>query len=215
MLAAMVYVYGGVAPEINLATPYRFEFTTNGIVTSGNSVRITYPPGYSSSQASCSVDGLSGAAPTTVVLHTKRTFVCQNLNKALQNEAILMTQILAPGFSGTQRGFMIEIMQGTSPVVLQRISFNGDIYIAPGTPRFYFYSYFALFFYSFTVTPNILFKSSYATYTFKILLANRVPSNGALFLNFTSDWILYSQNCSIRQGGVALPTSIHLKKKNY
>lgn len=110
----------------------------------------------------------------------------------------MISQVVSPPFSGIQRGFTIEVLQGTSPVVLQTISFNGDIYIPPGTP-------------SFTVNPNILFKAAYATYTFTINLANRVDQNGALFLNFTSDWTLYSSNCSIKQGGIAFPS----KKINY
>lgn len=193
MTSALVYVYGST-PMINLATPYRFEFVLNGNVAAGNSVRITYPPGYSSQKVTCSVDGLSGSAVETSVLHNNRTFVCKNLNKVLSKEAIVITQVTSPPFSGTQRGFLIEVLQGNSPIVLQRISFNGDIYISPGTP-------------SFTVTPNALFKSAYVTYTFKVLLANRVSSNGAIFLNFTSDWVLYSPTCKIKQGGVPLQTS--------
>jgi len=193
LLSARVYVYGA-APQIGYGTPYKFHFSLNKAIGPGNSIRITYPKGYTSQTASCEVDGVVGPASKTLVLHNKRVFVCEKIAKNLLNEALVMTQVRSPSFSGVQRGFTIEILQGNSPVVLHRLSFNGDIYIAPGTPTF-------------SVTPNVLFKSAYATYKFTILLANRVDSNGALFLNFTSDWNLYSSNCKIRAGGIRLQES--------
>ena len=193
LLYAGVYIYGA-APKIGYGTPYKFHFTLNKAVGSGNSIRVTYPKGYTSKTPSCEVDGVVGPASKTLLLHNKRVFVCEKIAKNLLNEAFVMTQVRSPSFSGMQRGFKIEILQGNSPVVLHRLSFNGDIYIAPGTPAF-------------TITPSVLFKSSYATYKFKIFLANRVDSNGALFLNFTSDWNLNSSNCSIREGGTPLQGS--------
>lgn len=59
---------------------------------------------------------------------------CEDVKKNLQGgeEIVKIINMKNPDFSGIMSGFIIEILQSRSTVVLEKIEFPGDIIISPG-----------------------------------------------------------------------------------
>lgn len=92
-----------------------------------------------------------------------------------------------PSFSGLMQGFTIEILQGTSTVVLEKVDFAGNILIQPGQPTISYNS-------------SDSFRESNSTYYFNVNLVNPVSYGDKMYLNFTSEWTLFEPNCTIIDG---------------
>lgn len=54
------------------------------------------------------------------------------------------------------------------------------------------------------------YKGSNTTYSFKINIINNLQSTGRIYVNFTSDWNLYSKNCTINSGIVPKPNGTNI-----
>lgn len=80
--------------------------------------------------------------------------------------------------------FTIELLQGTSAKVLEKVAFNGDIEITPGEL-------------SASVTRENDYKASNTTYRFLMNFVNDVSSPAKIYINFTEDWTFYTNNCTV------------------
>ena len=90
-----------------------------------------------------------------------------------------------PDFSGNFEGFKIEIMDGDSSVILEKIdhpAFSDVINILPGLLVA-------------TYETEFPFKWGNLEYGFAINLINKVDSNGRLYVNFTNSWIIENDDC--------------------
>lgn len=100
-----------------------------------------------------------------------------------------------PDFKGAFDGFKIEIMDGDSSIILEKIeypTFSDSITILPGELSATYYA-------------EEPFKLGTLDYGFQINLVNKVDSNGRLYLNFTSDWTMIDETCEIISGVNMLP----------
>lgn len=83
-----------------------------------------------------------------------------------------------PNFEGDFSGFKIEIMDGDSSIILEKVeypAFSDTITILPGLLDA-------------SYTRDAAFKLGNITYGFAINLVNEVDNNGRLYVNFTNDW---------------------------
>lgn len=98
-------------------------------------MRFTFPLGFTTKSALCDVTGVSGLKPTVKVMYNYRTVTCLNVQKkitALQLQVARIGNMINPSFSGVMQGFTIDILEGSSTVVLETIYFPGNVKIDPG-----------------------------------------------------------------------------------
>ncbi|KAL4456555.1 hypothetical protein ABPG74_000662 [Tetrahymena malaccensis] len=174
--------------RISEGSSWEFDFIPQNVYPSGNSFRFTFPDGFNSNKVLCNVQGLTGNDPITTVSFNKRMITCQNVMNPIQgNQVVRIINMKNPNFSGIMQGFTIEILQGTSTVVLEKILFPGNIIISPGQPAISYVS-------------SDQFKYSNSTYSFFINLVNPVYAGDKLYINFTSEWFLFNPNCTVING---------------
>ncbi|KAL4505422.1 hypothetical protein ABPG72_002484 [Tetrahymena utriculariae] len=174
--------------KISEGSSWEFDFIPQKAYSSGNSFRFTFPDGFNSNKVLCNVQGLTGNDPITTVSFNKRMITCQNVMSLIQgNQVVRIINMRNPNFSGIMQGFTIEILQGSSTVVLEKIYFPGNIIISPGQPTISYVS-------------SDQFKYSNSTYSFFINLVNPVYAGDKLYINLTSEWFLFNPNCTVING---------------
>ena len=110
---------------VGQASTYQFQFSFSTSYAAGNTVRITFPIGFqTTSSPICQVNGTYNQVITTYVWPDGRTVECQNINKTLYlNESLKVIGILNPNYAGTfgntATGFLVELLQGTTTIVLE------------------------------------------------------------------------------------------------
>lgn len=176
--------------KIREGSTLKFTFRTAADYAAGNSIRFTFPEGFTSSRAMCDVLLLVGAAPQSIVLHNSRIVTCKSVAKTLltpDTQVVRIVNMVNPGYSGTFNGFKIEIMDSDSSIVLEKIEFNGGIVITTGDLLA-------------SVIQDDKFRISNTKYAFFINLINPVDQHGKLFINFTNEWTFNTNNCTIITG---------------
>ena len=112
---------------VGKASTYQFKFTTDNAYTEGNTIRITLPPGYSTTASPiCQMTGTYNQIIKTFVWPNQRSIECQGINKAISTDEVLkIIGIYNPNFAGTfgntNEGFKIEILEGTTTIVKEEI----------------------------------------------------------------------------------------------
>ena len=90
-------------------------------------MRITLPPGYSTTASPvCQMSGTYNQIIQTFVWPDERSIECQSINKTISsNEVLKIIGIYNPNYSGdfgnTADGFVIEILEGLTTIVLEEI----------------------------------------------------------------------------------------------
>ncbi|KAL4505423.1 hypothetical protein ABPG72_002485 [Tetrahymena utriculariae] len=177
--------------RIREGSSWEFSFTPSKAYPAGCSLRFTFPEGYTSKQALCDVQGLAGQNPSTLLLFNQRIVTCQNVNKDLQGpQVVKIINMVNPSFSSIMQGFKIEILEGLSSIVLESVTFPGNIEILPGNLKA-------------TYVSDDQFKWSTTNYYFFVNLINPVYLGDRLYFNFTSDWNIFQPNCTIINGFTA------------
>lgn len=109
---------------VGQSSTYQFRFSFDSSYASGNTVRITFPVGFETTTTPiCQVSGTFNQVITTFVWPDKRTVECRSINKTLYlNESLKVIGILNPNYAGTfgntNQGFLIEILERTTTIVL-------------------------------------------------------------------------------------------------
>lgn len=106
-------------------------------------------------------------------------------------QSIKIVNMVNPDYSGILQGFLIEVMDSDTSIIKEKIEFAGNVQILPGVLNA-----------SYESENN--YKRATAKYAFFVNLVNRVEKTGRLYINFTNDWTLAEQNCSIIQGFTSL-----------
>ncbi|EAR88803.2 hypothetical protein TTHERM_00262990 (macronuclear) [Tetrahymena thermophila SB210] len=177
--------------RIREGSSWEFSFTPSQSYPAGCSLRFTFPEGYTSKQALCDVQGLAGQNPNTLLLFNQRIVTCQNVNKDLNGpQVVKIINMVNPSFSSIMQGFKIEILEGLSSIVLESVTFPGNIEILPGNLKA-------------TYVSDDQFKWSTTNYYFFVNLINPVYLGDRLYFNFTSDWNIFQPNCTIINGFIA------------
>ena len=69
---------------VGKASTYQFKFSTQNAYTAGNTIRITFPEGYTtSSNPICQMSGTYNEIIQTFTWPNKRSIECQSINKAI------------------------------------------------------------------------------------------------------------------------------------
>ena len=173
---------------MNLGSSFTLQFSTSNPLTSGNSLRLTFPFGFSSTMASCDVIGILGSKPKFETSANGRTVTCRNIAKILdQGESVLIRGFKNPGSSGVFSGLKLEILEKETPKVLESITFDGELEVKVNELNIEL------------IRENI-FNFQNISYTFRVNLNNTLDKNSLFYLNFTTDWILYKDNCTVISG---------------
>lgn len=173
---------------MNQGSSFTLQFSTSNPLSSGNSLRLTFPFGFSSTIASCDVIGILGSKPKFETSANGRTVTCKSIEKNLdQSETVLIRGFKSPGSSGVFSGFKLEILEKETPKVLESISFDGGLDIKVNALNI-------------ELIRENMFKFQNISYTFKVTLKNTLDKNSFFYLNFTTDWILYKDNCTVITG---------------
>jgi hypothetical protein len=120
---------------VGKASIYQFNFTTSTTYAEGNTIRVTLPPGYTTTKDPiCQMTGTYSQTIKTFVWPNKRSIECQLVNKTLSNNEILkIVGIYNPHYAGvfgnTVDGFVIEILKDTTTIVLEEIFLQKTITI--------------------------------------------------------------------------------------
>jgi hypothetical protein len=88
---------------VGQSSTYQIQFSTNTNYSSGNTVRITFPPGFqTSTNPICQMTGTYSQVITTFVWPDMRSVECQNINKTIYlNETLKIIGVFNPNFAGT------------------------------------------------------------------------------------------------------------------
>jgi hypothetical protein len=113
--------------------------------------------------------------------------------------------ILNPNYAGTfgtpADPFIIEILKGTTTIVLEEISALQSVTITAGS-----------------MTGSIVqannFINADVQYTFYLNLLNSLTSDNFILIKFDSSWILYQENCRVISG-ITMAASSSLVCSNY
>jgi hypothetical protein len=173
--------------RISEGSTWQFSFRTVQNYGGTNTWRFTFPLGFTSLAAACDIVGYIGQNPEAVVSYDQRTVSCKNVAQAISNTATLSARVINmvnPNYAGDFSGFVIQVMNGDSPIVQEKISFQATQTIQPGLL-------------SVAVVPENRFKASLnVSYAFYINLRNPVDDHGQLRIAFTPQWTLINANCT-------------------
>ena len=104
---------------------YQFGFSFSTTYIAGNSIRVTFPVGFTSKNPICQLSGTYNQVIQTVVLPNSRSVECRLINKTLGSNEILkiigMTNPLYSGSFGNSAStgnFEIELMSGNTNIIL-------------------------------------------------------------------------------------------------
>jgi hypothetical protein len=88
---------------VGQSSTYQIQFSLAGSYTVGNTIRITFPPGFlTSSTPICQMNGTYNQVITTFVWPDQRSIECQNINKTFgTGESLKIIGIFNPQFAGT------------------------------------------------------------------------------------------------------------------
>jgi hypothetical protein len=88
---------------VGQSSTYQIQFSASQTYGAGNTIRITFPPGFqTSSSPMCQMNGTYNQVITTFVWPDKRSIECQNINKTIfQNESLKIIGIFNPNYAGT------------------------------------------------------------------------------------------------------------------
>lgn len=164
------------------------QFSTTNLLASGNSLRLTFPFGFTANTASCDVNGILGSKPKFETSPNGRTVICKNIAKTLdQDENVLIRGFKTPIASGVFSGFKLEILDRETPKILENIIFDGGLEISTNGLNI-------------QLIRENTFKFQNITYTFRVILKNTLDRASLFYLNFTTDWTLYKDNCTVITG---------------
>ena len=192
---------------VGQSSTYEFEFSLSKSYTSGNTIRITFPEGYqTTSTPICQMKGTYNQIITTFVWPDKRTVECQNISKTLHlNESIKIVGILNPNYAGifgnSANGFTVELLQGTTTIVLEELNVQMTVTILAGTLKG-----------SITQANNFIVAD--VVYTIYLNLLNSLTSSNFILIRFDNSWILYENMCSVISG-ITMNPQTTLICKNY
>lgn len=111
--------------SVGKASTYQFRFTTSTTYAAGNTIRVTFPPGYTTTaNPVCQMSGTYNQIIKTFVWPNQRSIECQLVNKTISTDEVLkVIGIYNPNYAGTfgntADGFILEIMDGTTTNVLE------------------------------------------------------------------------------------------------
>ena len=111
--------------SVGKASTYQFKFSTSVVYGTGNTIRVTFPPGYTTTgNPVCQMTGTYNQMIKTFVWPNQRSIECQLVNKTISTDEVLkIIGIYNPSYAGTFEntgdGFIIEILDGTTTVVLE------------------------------------------------------------------------------------------------
>ena len=123
---------------VGKASTYEFKFTTSTTYSTLNTIRITLPPGYSTTESPvCQMSGTYNQIIKTFVWPDQRSIECQLINKTIStNEVLKIIGIYNPNYAGTfgntADGFVIEILEGITTIVLEEIFAQMTVTIEAG-----------------------------------------------------------------------------------
>lgn len=81
---------------------YQFAFSFTGSYGVGNSIRVTFPSGFTSKNPICQMTGTYNQVIQTVVLPNSRSVECRLINKTLgSNEILKIVGMTNPMYSGS------------------------------------------------------------------------------------------------------------------
>ena len=98
---------------VGKASTYEFKFTVSTTYSTGNTIRVTLPPGYSTTaNPVCQMSGTYNQIIQTFVWPDQRSIECQLINKTISsNEVLKIIGIYNPNYAGvfgnTANGFKI------------------------------------------------------------------------------------------------------------
>ena len=101
---------------VGKASTYEFKFTVSTTYSAGNTIRITLPPGYTTTaNPVCQMTGTYNQIIQTFVWPDQRSIECQQINKTISTDEVLkIVGIYNPNYAGvfgnTVEGFVIEIL---------------------------------------------------------------------------------------------------------
>lgn len=87
---------------VGQSSTYQIQFSLIGTYTAGNTVRVTFPPGFlTSSTPICQMKGTYNQVIATFVWPDQRSIECQNINKTLgTGESLKIIGLFNPSYSG-------------------------------------------------------------------------------------------------------------------
>ena len=123
---------------VGKASTYQLKFTTHNAYSEGNTIRVTLPPGYTTTASPiCQMSGTYNQIIKAFVWPNKRSIECQLVNKTIStDEVVKIIGIYNPNFAGTfgntQEGFIIEILESTTTIVREEIYVQMQVTISAG-----------------------------------------------------------------------------------
>jgi hypothetical protein len=178
---------------VGQSSTYQIQFSLSSNYTTGNTIRITFPVGFqTSSTPICQMNGTYNQVITTFVWPDQRSIECQNINKTLgPGESLKIIGIFNPSFAGTYgntpNGFKLELLQGTTTIVMEQISIQNTVSIIAGTLTGY-------------ISQANNFIEGDVTYTFYLNILNSLTASNFILISFDNSWILYNSQCSVISG---------------
>jgi len=88
---------------VGQSSTYQIQFSTTTNYSSGNTIRVTFPPGFQTSTSPmCQMSGTYNQVITTFVWPDKRSIECQHINKTIfAMESLKIIGVFNPNFAGT------------------------------------------------------------------------------------------------------------------
>ena len=186
---------------VGKASTYQFKFSTFNSYSEGNTIRVTLPPGYTTTISPiCQMTGTYNQIIKAYVWPNQRSIECQSINKTISTDEVLkIIGIYNPNFAGTfgntQDGFIIEILDGTTTIVREEIYVQMTVDIQAGEMA------------GSIVQENKFIKAK-TRYTFYLNLQNSLADPDYIQIKMDDLWIFYEDECSVVSG-------ITLKSDNY
>ena len=178
---------------VGKASTYEFKFSTSTTYSALNTIRVTLPPGYSTTlNPVCQMSGTYNQIIKTFVWPDQRSIECQSINKTISsNEVLKIIGIYNPNYAGvfgnTVDGFVIEVLEGLTTIVLEEIYAQKTVTIEAGE-----------------MVGNVIqannFIKAKARYTFYLNLQNALASDDYIQIKMANTWTLYEGECSIVSG---------------
>lgn len=172
--------------NVNLGSRFDFTFILQNGLKKGDSIKVNFPEGFYFVKPSC-FHRNSGSYTQTETLYNNRMLICQAFEYEMLAgvpQILSIIGVVNPDHAGIFQGFSIEIMQGLSPNISEKITILGNVKIDPNS-----------------ATLNIQSQSLYltvnTTYIFNLIFNDDIPATGEVWFKIPPGFRYLASNCTL------------------
>jgi len=171
----------------NANTTFRIRFSLEKELARGSLIKFNFPKGFQFHQPQIFYEGFESCEKIEVLIF-KHKILCEGFKYGIKDgqwESIAINGIVNPRFSGVYEGFYLEIIEGNSSNVVEKVSLSDKVLIEPGLMKA-------------QVRQSNSFTDQTSFYRFDINLKNGLLMNEELHIQLPPEFTSMDEKCYLQ-----------------